>query len=101
MMNDSGRHPLMHLRCNDLLKNCGDSALRPFERFHRFFIRILRKVSPPGRELGMPAAFEHLTSAISRDFIVNRHFWAANLSNAAIDFMNWHALEELEHQAVC
>lgn len=101
LIRQEGRHTLMHLRCNDLLKNCGYSALRPFERFHRFFIRTLRRVSPPAWELAMPAAFEHFTSAISRDFIVNRHFWAADLSNAAIDFTNWHALEELEHQAVC
>ncbi|HMA84566.1 MAG TPA: metal-dependent hydrolase [Desulfosalsimonadaceae bacterium] len=101
LIRQEGRHALMHLRCNDLLKNCGYSAIRPFERFHKFFIRTLRRISPPGWELAMPAAFEHFTSAISRDFIVNQAFWTADLSNAAIDFTNWHALEELEHQAVC
>ncbi|MDA3898677.1 MAG: metal-dependent hydrolase [Desulfobacteraceae bacterium] len=101
LIRQEGRHALMHLRCNDLLKKCGYPALRPFEQFHKFFIKILRRISPPVWELAMPAAFEHFTSAISRDFIVNQAFWTGDQSNAAIDFTNWHALEELEHQAVC
>jgi predicted metal-dependent hydrolase len=101
LIRQEGRHALMHLRCNDLLKKCGYLAIRPFERFHKFFIRMLRRISPSAWELAMPAAFEHFTSAISRDFIVNHTFWAGDQSNVAIDFTHWHALEELEHQAVC
>ena len=101
LIRQEGRHTLMHLRCNELLKQCGYPAIRPFERFQKFFVGILRKISPPAWELTMPAAFEHFTSAISRDFIVNRHFWVGNKSNTAVDFTDWHALEELEHQAVC
>jgi len=101
LIRQEGRHALMHLRCNDLLEKCGYRAISPFERFHKFFIRVLRRISPPAWELAMPAAFEHFTSAISRDFIVNQTIWAGDQSNTAIDFTNWHALEELEHQAVC
>jgi len=105
LIRQEGRHTLMHLRCNDLLKNCGYPAIRLFEKFQKFFVGILRKISPPAWELVMPASFEHFTSAISRDFIVNNEFWAGDQSsaapNAAIDFTHWHALEELEHQAVC
>ncbi len=101
LIRQEGRHALMHMRCNDLLEKCGYPAIRPFERFHKFFIRLLRRISPPTCELAMPAAFEHFTSAISRDFIVKQKIWVGDQSNAAIDFTNWHALEELEHQAVC
>ncbi len=101
LIRQEGRHTLMHLRCNELLKKCGYPAIRPFERFQKFFVGKMRKISPPAWELAMPAAFEHFTSAISRDFIVNNRFWAGDQSNAAIDFTRWHALEELEHQAVC
>ncbi|MBC2716632.1 MAG: metal-dependent hydrolase [Desulfobacteraceae bacterium] len=101
LIRQEGRHTLMHLRCNDLLKKCGYPALRLFERFQKFFVGILRRISPPAWELAMPASFEHFTSAISREFIVNQDFWAGDQSNVAIDFTNWHALEELEHQAVC
>ncbi len=101
LIRQEGRHTLMHLQCNDLLKKCGYPAIRPFERFHKFFVRLLRRFSPTAWELVMPAAFEHFTSAISRDFIVNQAFWVGDQSNAAVDFTNWHALEELEHQAVC
>ena len=109
LIRQEGRHALMHLRCNDLLAKCGYPAIRPFERFHKFFVRLLRRFSPTAWELAIPAAFEHFTSAISRDFIVNQAFWVGDQSdgasnaatNVAIDFTNWHALEELEHQAVC
>ena len=101
LIRQEGRHALMHLRCNDLLKKCGYPAIRPFERFHKFFVRMLRRISPPAWELAIPAAFEHFTSAISREFITNQAFWVGDQSNAAIDFTHWHALEELEHQAVC
>ncbi len=105
LIRQEGRHTLMHLRCNGLLKKCGYPAIRLFEQFQKFFVRILRRFSPPAWELAMPAAFEHFTSAISRDFIVNKTFWTGDqanaATNAAIDFTNWHALEELEHQAVC
>ena len=105
LIRQEGRHALMHLQLNDRLKKCGYPAIRPFERFHQFFVGILRRMSPTAWELAMPAAFEHFTSAISRDFIVNHTFWAGDPSNgapnAAIDFTHWHALEELEHQAVC
>ena len=109
LIRQEGRHALMHLRCNDLLKKCDYPAIRPFERFHEFFVRLLRRFFPAAWELAMPAAFEHFTSAISRDFIVNQAFWVGDQSdgasnaapNVAIDFTNWHALEELEHQAVC
>ena len=101
LIRQEGRHALMHLRCNELLKDCGYRVIRPFEKFHKFFIKMLRRISPPAWELAMPAAFEHFTSAISRDFIVNNKFWAGEESNAAIEFTHWHALEELEHQAVC
>jgi uncharacterized protein len=101
LIRQEGRHTLMHLRCNDLLKKCGYPAIRLFERFQKFFVGMLRRISPPAWELAMPAAFEHFTSAISRDFAVNRTFWTGDRSNAAVDFTNWHAFEELEHQAVC
>lgn len=101
LIRQEGRHTFMHLQCNALLKNCGYPAIRLFERFQKFFVRTLRRVSPTAWELAMPAAFEHFTSAISRDFIRNRDFWAGNRTNAAIAFTHWHALEELEHQAVC
>jgi hypothetical protein len=101
LIRQEGRHTLMHLRCNDLLKQCGYPAIRQFERFQKFFVRILRRISPPSWELTMPASFEHFTSAISRDFITRQVFWAGDRSNAATHFTHWHALEELEHQAVC
>ncbi len=101
LIRQEGRHAFMHLRCNDLLKKCGYPAIRLFERFQKFFVSILRRISPTVWELAIPASFEHFTSAISRDFIVNHKFWAGDRSNAVIDFTNWHALEELEHQAVC
>ncbi|MGM0454313.1 MAG: metal-dependent hydrolase [Thermodesulfobacteriota bacterium] len=105
LIRQEGRHTLMHLRCNGMLKKCGYPAIGLFEKFQKFFVDNLRKISPRAWELAMPAAFEHFTSAISRDFVVNKKFWTGDrpeaAPNSAVAFTDWHALEELEHQAVC
>jgi len=101
LVKQEGRHALLHIRCNSLLETCGYSGGKLFERIQKFFVGLIRKISPASWELAIPAAFEHFTSAISKEFIVNQQDWTGGKSNAAIDFTNWHALEELEHQAVC
>jgi hypothetical protein len=62
---------------------------------------MLRKVDAAIWELSMPAAFEHFTSAISKAFIRRQNAWTSGKENSAVSFTGWHALEELEHQAVC
>jgi len=101
LFKQEGRHALLHLRCNKLLTDCGYSIIPLFEKIQKLFVNLVCKISPAMWELAIPAAFEHFTSAISREFIKNREGWAGEKSNEAINFTDWHALEELEHQAVC
>ena len=101
LFKQEGRHALLHIRCNKLLADCGYSILPIFEKIQKFFVNLICKISPARWELAIPAAFELFTSAISREFIKNRTDWAGEKSNEAVNFTDWHALEELEHQAVC
>ena len=101
LFKQEGRHALLHIRCNKLLTDCGYSFIPIFEKIQKLFVNLVCKISPAMWELAIPAAFEHFTSAISREFISNRTGWAGEKSNEAINFTDWHALEELEHQAVC
>lgn len=101
LIKQEGRHTFEHYRCNKALAGCGYSEIRRYERIQQVFIRLLRKIDASLWELSMPAAFEHFTSAISKAFIRRQHAWTAGKANTAIAFTGWHALEELEHQAVC
>jgi len=101
LIRQEGRHTLLHLKCNELLQSCGYPGIRPFVKIQQLFVRCMVKISPPAWELAIPASFEHFTSAISKHFIENKDFWAGDKTNAAVDFADWHALEEIEHQAVC
>jgi predicted metal-dependent hydrolase len=51
--------------------------------------------------LALPAAFEHFTATISRDFLTHHYHWTQGKQNQAFECVNWHCLEEIEHQAVC
>ncbi len=101
LFKQEGLHALLHIRCNGLLGGCGYSAFHVFEVIQRSFVKLVRKISPAMWELPIPAAFEFFTSEISREFAGNRAAWVGDELNEAVDFTSWHALEELEHQAVC
>jgi uncharacterized protein len=101
LIKQEGRHSFEHYRCNKVLVECGYSEIKRYERIQQVFIRLLRKIDVAIWELSMPAAFEHFTSAISKVFIRHQDEWTGGKENTAVTFTGWHALEELEHQAVC
>ena len=101
LIKQEGAHARMHRQTNKLLVEAGYTGVLYFEKIQIRLMSLLRKVSGDAFELAMPAAFEHFTAAISRDFLAQESYWANNKENTAIEFSKWHALEELEHQAVC
>lgn len=101
LIRQEGAHALLHRQTNQALVSCGYSALPAFERLQKAFFQQVRRWAPDAFEIAIPAAFEHFTAAIAKDFLVKRDFWAGGKSNGGVDFASWHALEEVEHQAVC
>jgi predicted metal-dependent hydrolase len=101
LIKQEGAHARMHRKTNSLLVEAGFSKVSFFENVQIRLMTLLRKVYSDAFELAMPAAFEHFTAAISRDFLAHPDYWQGNNGNAAIEFSKWHALEEIEHQAVC
>lgn len=101
LIRQEGYHALLHHRANEKLAACGYPAIHLYERIQKHVVKFLAKILPTSFTQSMPAAFEHFTSAISKEFISNQSAWAGGKSNKAVDFTAWHALEELEHQAVC
>ena len=101
LIKQEGAHARMHRHTNTLLADAGFKKVVFFERLQKQLMSTLRRVSTDAFEMAMPAAFEHFTAAISRDFLTHPYYWYGNKESAAIEFSKWHALEELEHQAVC
>ncbi len=101
LIKQEGAHARMHRETNKILAGTGYTGILFFEKIQIRLMSLLRKVSTDVFELAMPAAFEHFTAAISRDFLSHEFYWTNNKENTAIEFSRWHALEELEHQAVC
>ena len=100
MIKQEGRHAAMHRKSNELIRQCY-SGLNLVEKMQSFTIKLIRKLSSKAFELSIPAAFEHFTSAVSREILSNQKQWTGSKDNASINFVLWHCLEELEHQAIC
>ena len=101
LIKQEGAHALMHRQTNSLLVNYGYEKVIFFEKVQKFMMSLLARCSSKAFEMAMPAAFEHFTAAISRDFLAHQAYWVNDQQNQAIEFTKWHALEEIEHQAVC
>ncbi|MCP5205894.1 MAG: metal-dependent hydrolase [Hahellaceae bacterium] len=101
LIKQEGNHAVIHKKSNDLLQQCHYPAIRFFEWLQKKSMLLIRKCSSHAFEMAIPASFEHFTSAISRDFLTHSKEWTGTQNNAAIDFVNWHSFEEIEHQAVC
>lgn len=99
MVKQEGRHAAMHRKSNERIRSCY-SGLGTIEKLQQFTMKWVRKLSSRAFEAAIPAAFEHFTSAVSRNILSNQAKWTGNNKNASIDFVIWHCLEELEHQAV-
>ena len=100
MIKQEGRHAAMHRQSNALIRQCY-SGLGFVEKIQTKTINLVRKLSSRAFELTIPAAFEHFTSAVSREILSNTNSWTGNKTNPSIDFVLWHCLEEVEHQAIC
>jgi len=96
LIKQEGAHPAMHQKSNLYLKRCGYTKIAFFETLQKKSMSMIRRVSSNAFEMAIPAAFEHFTSAISRDFLMNKDVWTGCKTNESIDFV-----EEIEHQAVC
>jgi len=101
LIKQEGTHALMHRQTNSLLVDLGYKKIIFFEKVQKSMMSLLARCSSKAFEMAMPAAFEHFTAAISRDFLAHPSYWINDKNNQAIEFTKWHALEEIEHQAVC
>lgn len=107
VIKQEGQHAAMHRRANSVIFK-SHPELKWVTSIQTGFMKLVRKISSPAFELAIPVAFEHITAAISKDVLTHQDYWFAQDHNRkikpnknAIDFLLWHCLEELEHQAVC
>ena len=100
LIRQEGSHWQAHQACNTQLKKVYP-ALTLFERIQKKCLAVINALSSKAFKLATPAAFEHMTAAISKDYLQNSQRWHGNKQNQATQLLLWHSLEELEHMSVC
>lgn len=97
VIQQEGQHARLHRQTNQwLLKGYPNLrwAVRVQEQGYRVIAWLLPKAS-------IPAAFEHFTSALAKYYLKDTEAWTGKQHNELTRFLDWHVLEELEHQSVC
>ncbi len=97
-------HAAVHTLCNRLLTAAGYAAAPRLDRLLRGVLGLVCRLLSARAELAIPTLFEVYTSALSRDVLVHRERWFGAEGRSDPDaraVVVWHALEEVEHQAVC
>ena len=102
LIKQEGQHAAMHRRANLAIVE-QHPELKWVMTLQAKFMGLIQRISSQAFQLSIPVAFEHFTAAISKDVLTNTDYWICEDSknNAAVDFLLWHCLEELEHQGVC
>lgn len=95
-----GQHAVIHRQANQLIQK-RHPELKHIEALYQGFLNVMSKISSKRFQAATPVAFEHFTSAISKDILRESQYWIKNHKNDVVSFLEWHCLEELEHQAVC
>jgi predicted metal-dependent hydrolase len=91
-------HGREHRAVNDRFADLGYPT-KKLEWMVRQYMGLQTRVRPPGMRLAHTAASEHITAALSEEFMRDPAA-RASFGAAVGDICLWHGLEELEHKAV-
>jgi predicted metal-dependent hydrolase len=92
-----GRHAQAHERFFETLREQGYDIDSILQRYEALSARI-EKTTPPALRLAVTAALEHFTAIMAEDALAGGDL--AGVHPVMRQLLEWHALEELEHQAV-
>ncbi len=99
------RQEAMHGREHDAwtkaLIDMGYSAMERFDQKMKRDNHWSRKKIPPLWRLSMTAASEHFTASLAHLFIYERPDLVENAESPFRELLVYHAMEEVEHKAVC
>jgi predicted metal-dependent hydrolase len=96
-----GSHAAEHRKYNQLLMRQGYAAIPRFEKFiSRVLVFFQKKLSTEWL-LAWTAGGEHITAFMGKDFLARPEKWSKNTNPNLDALWRWHAIEEVEHQAVC
>lgn len=96
-----GAHATEHRKYNQLLESQGYKGIRVFEKLQSQILRFFQKNLSNDLLIAMTAAGEHVTAFMGDDFVNHPEKWSKNSHPTMNALWQWHAIEEIEHKAVC
>ncbi len=96
-----GWHSRQHAKWNEALARTGYPRMRAYEERFRRLHRWMTRNFSTGIRLAMTAAAEHYTACLAHLMISDSSDFAQNMSPPFQSLMLYHAMEEVEHKAVC
>ena len=94
-------HGKAHDEWVEALEQIGYPAMRQFDEQIRKMRLWAREHISPMHRLSMTAGAEHLTASLARLILYRRTDLLERAERPVRDLLAWHALEEVEHKAVC
>jgi predicted metal-dependent hydrolase len=97
-----GQHATAHRHYNELLLARPEYAR--LARVEQLLFRVLHalpKRLPQRWSLALAAGGEHLTSYVTHEYLSHPERWSVGSDPAMEWLFRWHAVEEIEHKAVC
>jgi hypothetical protein len=96
-----GAHARIHRKYNQLLSNQGYANIWKYEKYLGEFLGYMQKRLSLNALLAITAGGEHITSFMGHDFLAHPEKWSRNSHATMNAIWRWHAIEEIEHKAVC
>ena len=94
-------HGKAHDEWVQVLEQIGYPGMRQFDEQMRKLRLWAREHISPMHRLSMTAGAEHLTASLARLILYKRQDLLERAERPVRDLLAWHALEEVEHKAVC
>lgn len=94
-------HGKAHDEWVSALESLGYTGMRQFDQQIRKLRLWAREHISPLRRLSLTAGAEHLTASLARLILYKRPDLLEQADRPVRDLLAWHALEEVEHKAVC
>lgn len=94
-------HGKAHDQWNSVLQELGYTEMEAFDQQQKRLRQWANENLAPMMRLALTAGAEHMTASLARLMLYRRSDLIEKAARPVRDLLAWHALEEVEHKAVC